>query len=289
MTQRAEGTRTAARAGGPDWAVVTGAGSGIGAALAAELAARGLAVALVGRRAERLRAVAAGLGCATTLVLPADIADAAARARLGAELEARLASDGAGLRLVVHNAGIGDPAPSLAGTEPADLERAFAVNVVAPLALTRAWLAPLRRTAAARVLLVGAGVADRPQPGTGVYGVTKAALARLMRQMVCDLDYESRADAPADDASRADAPADDASRGDAPAVALFQPGLVDTEGLRDHLAKARACGLPHADWLAARLSEGAAQQPQTVACAMAVALLERPRAAFHGAVLRPGD
>ncbi len=257
MTQRAEGTGAAARAGGPDWAVVTGAGSGIGAALAAELAARGLAVALVGRRAERLRAVAAGLGCATTLVLPADIADAAARARLGAELEARLASDGAGLRLVVHNAGIGDPAPSLAGTEPADLERAFAVNVVAPLALTRAWLAPLRRTAAARVLLVGAGVADRPQPGTGVYGVTKAALARLMRQMVCDLDYASRADAPADDASRADAPA----------VALFQPGLVDTEGLRDHLAKARACGLPHADWLAARLSEGAAQQPQTVACA----------------------
>ncbi len=114
-------------------------------------------MALVGRRAERPRAVAADLGPVPTLVLPTDIAVAADRARLCAQLVHRLAADGGTWRMLVHNAGIGAPSPDLAGTDPAALEQTFAVNVVAPLALTQGLLAPLRRAPAARVPLVGAG------------------------------------------------------------------------------------------------------------------------------------
>lgn len=252
---------------GQEWALITGAGSGIGAALAGELAARGLAVALVGRRAQALQAVADARGTDGALCIPADVAKPDDRARVCGELRDSIGP--AGLRHIVHCAGIGDPAPDLAGTDPAHLEAAFAVNVTAPLALTQTLMPDLRRAAPARVLMVGAGIGDRPQPGTGVYGITKAALARLVRQMVVDLDREG-------------AP-------DSPAVALFQPGLVDTAGIHAHVAAARACGLPHADGLADSLSAGEATNAPETARAMADVLMLLPRDDFHGMTLRPCD
>jgi len=69
--------------------------------------------------------------------------------------------------------------------------------------------------------MVGAGIADRAEPGTGIYGVTKKALARLFDQMVTDFAHEAGAGLPA--------------------IALFQPGLVDTEGLRAHITAAKDC------------------------------------------------
>lgn len=248
-----------------DWALVTGAGSGIGAALAQTLSARGVGVVLVGRRGDRLCAMQQRLA-ADALVVPADIASAQDRARLLAAVEARLATEGGKLRHLVHNAGIGPPSPDFAGTDPAGLERAFAVNVNAPLALTQAFLPALRRAAPARILMVGAGIADRAQPGTGIYGITKKALARLFEQMVTDFSHEDHTDLPA--------------------VALFQPGLVETEGLREHVAAAQACDLPHAAWLDEALRDGQARNAAEVADAMAATLLELPSKDFHGQVLR---
>ncbi|RFU13875.1 SDR family oxidoreductase [Rhodobacteraceae bacterium W635] len=250
-----------------DWALITGAGSGIGAALAQALSARGVGVVLVGRRADRLRAVQERLA-ADALVVPADIASAQDRALLLTAVEARLTTGGGKLRHLVHNAGIGPPSPDFAGTDPAELERAFALNVTAPLALTQAFLPALRRAAPARILMVGAGIADRAQPGTGIYGITKKALARLFEQMVTDFAHEAHTDLPA--------------------VALFQPGLVETEGLRDHVAAAQACDLPHAAWLDAALRDGQARNAAEVADAMTAILLELPSDDFNGQVLRPG-
>ena len=254
----------------PDWALITGAGSGIGAALAQALSARGVGVVLVGRRQARLEAVRERLGShAPALVVPTDIASAEDRARLLATVDERLTAERGRLRHLVHNAGIGTPSRDFARTDPAELERAFAVNVTAPLALTQAFLPALCRAAPARILLVGAGIADRAQPGTGIYGITKKALARLFEQMITDFEHEGRADLPA--------------------VALFQPGLVDTEGLRDHIAAAQACDLPHAAWLETALEQRQARSPEEVADAMAAALLDLPHAGFHGQVLRPKD
>ncbi|MCA1776952.1 MAG: SDR family oxidoreductase [Loktanella sp.] len=250
------------------WALVTGAGSGIGAALAAALVTEGVGVVLVGRRAAHLETVAKPLGPAA-LVLPGDITRPEDRDRIKATLDTELDRRGAVLRFVVHNAGIGDPSQNFASTDPETLARAFDVNVVAPLALTQALLPMLRQAAPARVLLVGAGIADRPQPGTGIYGISKAATARLMRQMAMDFDHEGDATAPA--------------------VALFQPGLVETEGLHAHVAAASACGLPHAAWLAGRLENGDAQTPETTATLMSTAMLRLPVAEFHGRQLQHHD
>ena len=97
---------------GTDWALITGAGSGIGAALAQALAARGVGVVLVGRRQARLDAVRARLGpSAPALIVPADIASAEDRARVLEAVDTRLSSEGGRLRHLVHNAGIGTPSP----------------------------------------------------------------------------------------------------------------------------------------------------------------------------------
>ena len=117
-------------------AVITGAGSGIGRGIALALARRGHAVALVGRRAtalEETRAACAALGV-RAVALPADLADEAARVVLPGLVRAALGSPA----LLVHAAGV------LAGGEMGDLaegtiERAVAINLTAPLALTRAF------------------------------------------------------------------------------------------------------------------------------------------------------
>lgn len=250
------------------WALITGAGSGIGAELACALAARDVGVVLVGRRRDRLERTRERIGqAAPTLLLDADIGRAEDRALLLAKVSEGIGSGRLGC--LVHNAGIGDPGPDFAGTDGGQLERAFAVNVTAPLELTQGWLDALRADGDARVLFVGAGIADRAQPGTGVYGISKKALARLFEQIVVDLDREARPGTPA--------------------VALFQPGMVDTEGLRAHVAHARACGLPHAEYLEQALADGSARRAEDVGAAMARALLDVPRAAFHGQVLRPDE
>ena len=253
------------------WALVTGAGSGIGAALASELARRGCRVLLVGRRSHALEATRAALPRPERAVcLACDLARADERKRLNAEVAEYIAADGGEAAYLVHSAGIGPPGKDFAGMEPGDLEEALAVNVVAPLELARAWrehtcVAGTR----ARILLVGAGIADRPQPGTGVYGISKKALHRLFEQMVTDFDAEANRSPPR--------------------VALFRPGVVDTEGLRDHCRRARACGLPHVDYLEGMLANGEAWTAETVARAMTHALLDAADEDFHGQVLRTAD
>lgn len=67
------------------------------------------------------------------------------------------------------------------------------------------------------------------QPGAGIFGITKKALARLFDQMITDFAHEPG--------------------GDFPAIAPLQRGLVEIEGLREHIDAAHACGLPYAAWL----------------------------------------
>ena len=255
---------------GADWALITGAGAGIGAALALTLARRGICVALAGRQQARLAAVRDQIAEQVPVcVAPVDIGLAESRARLHETVSNTIAAQDGRLRYLVHNAGIGTPSPDFARTDPVELERAFAVNVTAPLALSQAFLPSLRRAAPSRILLVGAGIADRAQPGTGIYGVAKKALARLFDQMVTDFAHEAQSDLPA--------------------VALFQPGMVDTEGLRAHITMAADCGLPHAAWLDAALRKGEARRPAEVAEAMATALIDLPIQQYHGQTLRAAN
>lgn len=252
------------------WAVVTGAGSGIGAALALELGRRGCRTVLVGRRAEALEATQDRLpDPRAAICVRCDLASAPARAQLLEQVVAAIAEQGGELRYLVHNAGVGVPSTDFAAMDVRDLEQALAVNVLAPLALTQGWLPALRASSTrGRVLLIGAGIADRAQPGTGAYGTSKKAQQRLFEQMVVDFGAES---------------------GPNPGVALFRPGIVVTQGLRDHCRLARECGLPHVDYLEGALAAGEAWSAETVARAMTRALLDAGEDAFHGQTLRTAD
>ena len=159
-------------------AVVTGGGSGIGRALALRLSQRGLAVLIVGRRPEALAetaALASAAGGAAVTLLAADVAAADAPARIAAAV----AASGLPLRALVHNAGVLGPIQPLAEVAPADLARVLAVNVAAPLALTRALLPALG--AGARILHVSSGAAQSAIEGWGAYCVSKAALHMAWR------------------------------------------------------------------------------------------------------------
>ncbi|ACA17788.1 short-chain dehydrogenase/reductase SDR [Methylobacterium sp. 4-46] len=161
--------------GARDWTLVTGASSGIGAALARAFAGRGHALVLTARREERLRALAADLaGRVPVAVIPADLARPEAPAQLLAAVEAR----GIVLHGLVNNAGFG-----LRGrfaTLPAeDLSAMLAVNVAAPTALARGVLPGLiarRRGGILNVASVGAYVAG---PKMAAYYASKAYLLSL--------------------------------------------------------------------------------------------------------------
>lgn len=92
--------------GNPGYALITGASSGIGVAIAREYARRGVPLVLTARRLERLEALAAELRAQVPVqAIAADLSQAQAPAALVAELERR----GLAVRILVNNAGYGVP------------------------------------------------------------------------------------------------------------------------------------------------------------------------------------
>src|SRR5438270_4851520 len=107
--------------------LITGASRGIGEALARRFATAGAGVALVARSEEPLKRLASETG---GVAFPADLNDRAAVRGLIERVEA----DGGPVDVLVNNAGI-DLAGWLPGAEPAELERLYQVNLVAPAVL----------------------------------------------------------------------------------------------------------------------------------------------------------
>jgi short-subunit dehydrogenase len=144
-------------------ALVTGASSGIGAAIADGLARAGAELVLVGRDHERLMAVAERTGGRAVV---ADLTDA------GGQDAVVQAGDG-WVELLVHAAGVGAAGP-LAEIPAPTVEELLALNLGAPIQLTRALL-PTLTAADGHVLFVASiaalGVADE-----AVYSATKAGL-----------------------------------------------------------------------------------------------------------------
>jgi NADP-dependent 3-hydroxy acid dehydrogenase YdfG len=161
-------------------AVITGAASGIGAAVAERFAAEGAQVALLARREGRLQELAAQIGSAggNALALQADVADAH---RL-AEVAELVASELGVVDVVVNNAGVMLPGPI--GRQPVDeWRRMIDTNLWGALNTIRAFVPALSAAAGER------GVADLINvssvggklvfPTYAVYGATKAALTQL--------------------------------------------------------------------------------------------------------------
>jgi NADP-dependent 3-hydroxy acid dehydrogenase YdfG len=161
-------------------AVVTGASSGIGAATARRLAAGGAAVALIGRREDRVHALAAELegSGARALAVPADVTELEAM-----RAAATRVSEGLGrVSLVVANAGVMLAAP-YDRADAVEWERMVDVNLRGVLWTGRVFLADLLAEAAegrpADLVHVGSIAGATAYPHYGVYSATKAAVAQL--------------------------------------------------------------------------------------------------------------
>lgn len=149
-------------------ALVTGASSGIGAAFARALHARGERLVLVARRAERLEALVKELG-GGHVVIAADLAASGAAERLLRELEGR----GLSVDLLVNNAGLGHTQDF--ADEPIEIIRQMIdVNMGAVVELTHALLPAMKARGRGRIVNVASNAAFQPVPFLTVYAATKA-------------------------------------------------------------------------------------------------------------------
>jgi NAD(P)-dependent dehydrogenase (short-subunit alcohol dehydrogenase family) len=153
-------------------AVVTGASRGLGLALARELAGLGWRLVIDAREPDALDAARAELAEKTDVVaIAGDVSDEAHRREL-------MAAAGR-LDALVNNASIlgPSPQPELARYPLDVLDRVYAVNVLAPLALVQ--LAVPVMPPGGRIVNVTSDAAVEPYTGWGGYGSSKAALEQL--------------------------------------------------------------------------------------------------------------
>jgi uncharacterized protein len=158
--------------GSPGTALVTGASSGIGAAIARELASRGWDLVLTARSEERLERLGAelrGQHGVDVHVISEDLADPEAPARL----EARTEGAGLGIDLLVNNAGFGRIGPFVA-QEVEDANAMIRVNVTAVTELFRRFAPHMVARGGGRILNVASTAAFQPGPLMAVYYATKA-------------------------------------------------------------------------------------------------------------------
>lgn len=150
--------------------LITGGASGIGLALARRFVTAGSTVIVCGRREAKLREAKDSEGRLQTLV--ADVSTSAGRAAL---VESAL-RDFPALNVLLNNAGI-QRRIRLADQEPWDVTREeLAINLDAPIHLTRLLLPHLMSKPDAAIINISSGLAFAPLARTPVYSATKAAL-----------------------------------------------------------------------------------------------------------------
>jgi NAD(P)-dependent dehydrogenase (short-subunit alcohol dehydrogenase family) len=159
-------------------AVVTGGGSGIGAAIARRFAGEGARVVVTGRRREVLERVAADIG---GLAVPGDAADPAH----ATEVVRSTVDAFGGIDVVVANAGIDRPG-SVGDVTDADWHRTIDVNLTGPLMLLRAAIPVMLDRGGGSVVLVSSvnGLANAPR--AVAYDASKAGLISLARSIAVD-------------------------------------------------------------------------------------------------------
>ena len=203
-------------------ALVTGASSGIGEAIARELARRGHGLTLVARREERLRTLADELGGgdgARVEVIAADLSDAAERQRLAARTDEL----GLDVEILVNNAGFGSP-HEVVDADREQLVEMVRVNCEALLDLQARYLRGMVQRGRGAVINIASTAAFQPIPGTATYAATKAFVLSLSEATHAEV------------------------RGDGVAVTAVCPGPVKTEFVGAAGLAAAEDNLPEIFW-----------------------------------------
>jgi 3-hydroxy acid dehydrogenase / malonic semialdehyde reductase len=156
-------------------ALVTGASSGIGRAIATRLADEGLHVHAVGRDAKALDALAAH----------ANITPVALDLRDPAPL--RAVFEGAHIDVVVNNAGLLPAIAKFDACSAADLDGMIDINLRAPLHVAQMALTGMLERRRGHLFFIGSSAGRFPHPNTAVYGATKAAISMFCDALRCDL------------------------------------------------------------------------------------------------------
>jgi NAD(P)-dependent dehydrogenase (short-subunit alcohol dehydrogenase family) len=164
-------------------AIVTGAGSGIGRAVAVELAAQGWRVALAGRRAAQLDDTAAMIG-ADALAHPCDVTDPAEVARLFAATVAQWGR----VDLLFNNAGISAPVVPLEDVTAEDWRAVVDVNLSGAFFCLQAAFRQMKAQdpQGGRIINNGSISATTPRPLSAPYTATKHAITGLTKSAALD-------------------------------------------------------------------------------------------------------
>ncbi len=166
-------------------ALVTGAGRGIGRAIAERFATEGAAVALIARTASEVEEVAASIQHmgARAIPLAADIADADAVVAAIGEIEGALG----GIDVLVNNAGISEPR-AFVGAPHAEWDRVVRVNLYGAIHCARAVAeAMVRRGQGGSIVNISSIHSSRAEPLASSYDVAKGGLDQLTRALAVEL------------------------------------------------------------------------------------------------------
>jgi NADP-dependent 3-hydroxy acid dehydrogenase YdfG len=170
----------------PRTSIVTGAGSGIGCAIAIELGRLGWPVALGGRRTERLEETAAAVREAggTAFAHELDVADADSVATFFAAAERALGP----VDVLVNNAAVATP--GWLHQVPVDaLQREVATNLVGPILMSRLAIASLRaRDGRGELVFITSDATRHPRPRLTTYSATKAGLETFADTLALELE-----------------------------------------------------------------------------------------------------
>ncbi|MEO0328889.1 MAG: SDR family oxidoreductase [Pseudomonadota bacterium] len=218
--------------------LITGGGSGIGAALAKTLADRGCDVIVSGRRQSVLDAVASQ--SPNISAHPADVTNSDDQTALADAL-----SNLAAPRALFHGAGYFQLG-QLEKLSQADWQRSFETNVTARWALSNKCAACLD---GGRMLFIGSDSGNNVRIGAAAYSIAQAASETLRRAIQAEWTNRDIA------------------------VGAFKPGLVDTDMVRGFLAKSEA-EFPARKAFQAYIDRGEYATPQTVAAFAASLLLD---------------
>jgi NAD(P)-dependent dehydrogenase (short-subunit alcohol dehydrogenase family) len=165
-------------------ALVTGAGNGLGRAIALGLAAAGARVLLVGRTVATLEQTAELAGDPTAVrVEPCDVSSPGQVAALAARVE----SAGWPVGILVNNAGIGGPVKALTQIEPAEWDEVFAANVRSVYLMCRAFLPAMTRRGAGDVVNLCSVSGKRPLTRRTPYTASKMAVLGLTRTLAFEV------------------------------------------------------------------------------------------------------
>ncbi|HEV2299614.1 MAG TPA: SDR family NAD(P)-dependent oxidoreductase [Candidatus Acidoferrales bacterium] len=165
-------------------AVITGAGRGIGRAIAHKFAAEGAAVFLASRTAREVNAVAAEIQAARqkAAAMPADVSKEADCRKIIEEAGKKFGS----VDILVNNAGILGPVKPIEEIEPAEWDEVLAINLRGPFLLSRLALPEMYARGSGAILNIASVSAKIPYPWNGPYAASKAGLVGLTRTLAAE-------------------------------------------------------------------------------------------------------